>query len=368
MYWKDVMSDTLIRVYRNTCLILPMFLVFLFSHQTFAHLPPQMVKRMAHQFMKRNHAPGVAIAIYDNGNEALYQFGVANKETGEPITKTTHFEIGSITKSFNALILAQAIVDNKITLNQTVNNFLPEQLKNKNIPVDKLTFKQLATHTASLPKTPGNFIPFNYTLNDMLNYLMKWQPKWPPGTKYQYSNLGFGLLGIALEGVYGQSFTVLLSQKVLQPLSMSNTFDTQPDSTSGMAKGYGSQGKAVPPFPSAPWRQAAGGIRSTNEDMLKFLKANLMAGNYPDNLKKAIALSQKPHFIKKEGAIGLAWEILERDDMLVLSKGGRTNGFTGFITFIPKKDIGIVVMTNKNGMEIRRFANALLFRLLHNCN
>jgi beta-lactamase class C len=332
-----------------------------------ASLDVKKVDAIASEFIDRNDVTGLSIGLYFNDKSHYYNYGYLSQESSQEVSNETLFEIGSVTKVFTALLLAQAANKKKISLSQTIDAFLPEGLNDENIPIDRLTFLQLATHTSSLPRIPGNASPLEpYPLKTMITFLKQWKAKYKPGTRYLYSNLGYGVLGYTLEGVYDKSYQSLLTSQILTPLSMTSTFlSVPPWRQSDYAKGYNKANEKVIHWPMNAWRASAGGIRSTIVDMMQFLKAHLLVKTMSIPFRKAILISQKSEFTRIDGTqVGLGWEIsFDANGDKILTKNGATNGFSSIIIFKPKQRVGVIILTNKFGARVKRIATALLARL-----
>lgn len=334
--------------------------------QSFAFTPDKLpIERMARQFMDKTQSPGVAIAVVYGGKTDLYFFGVMDLKTKQAISKDTIFEIGSVSKVFTSTLLGMAVAESAVNLQQPIEGSLPKVLQESSFPIDRITFEQLATHTSGLPRNPKNFVEGEpYPLTKEIVYLSHWQPPYKPGTRYSYSNLGFGVLGLCLSYIYGAPYSQLLQQKLLRPIGMKKT-GLIVDESPNYAQGYLANGGKAPKWRMTAWRPAAGGIRSTLGDMAIFLRANLSNKFTPNFVNEGIKQAHKPHFTKLNGnQVGLGWEInVNKSGEKIYSKDGETAGFSAFIAFIPSKQMGVVVMANKGGVQVRHLAKALLLRL-----
>lgn len=330
-----------------------------------APLPIVEVNQYAEAFMQNNQVSGMAIDIYYNGQPYYLTYGVANEQNGSPVTTNTIFELASTTKTFTATVLALLVQQGKIQLNQPIGAFLPGELNGSNLPIDQITFQQLATHTAGLPKMPANFNgPGNpYNKQMFFNFLQNWQPNYSVGTQYNYSNTGFGVLGYALAGVAGMPYEELLQQSVLNPLNMNNTSMFVPaNKQAEYAQGQNLRGQATPPWPMAPWKPGAGALRSTPVDMMNFLEANLNVGSAPENIKQAMQFAQQSYFqVNNNMTQGLAWAQKKlANGATVLFKDGSSAGFSSFIALTPSNTLGVVVMANKGKMRVGQLSYLLL--------
>ena len=154
--------------------------------------------------MARHDVPGIAAAFVVHGEPHIFTFGFADSQRAQKVTPGTLFELGSLSKTFTATLLALEIERGQMQLDDTVAQYLP-YIARRPCPLGRITLEQLATHTSSLPRMPS--VPKRFiTKRRILRSLLDWQPAYPPGTRYCYSNLGFNLLGYILENKTRMSF------------------------------------------------------------------------------------------------------------------------------------------------------------------
>lgn len=211
---------------------------------------------------------GVAVATITASGTNVYGYGRMSDENPNPPNGDTVFEIGSVSKTFTGLLLAQMIEAKEVTLDDPVEKYLPADVHMKQRSA-AITLRHLTTHRSGLPRMPSNFAPedkdnpyADYTPQQMYAFFHGSKPPHAPGEVYEYSNLGVGLLAHALSRRAGVSYEQLLSQRVTKPLGMSDTCITLND---------GQRKRLAPPHdpegrPSHNWDFAdvvagAGGIR-----------------------------------------------------------------------------------------------------------
>lgn len=336
--------------------------------ETTTNLPIQRINKMAKFFMRRNNVPGMAIDIYYKGKPYYLTYGIAQEHRRTPVTQNTIFEIDSITKSFTATILAMEVLQGQIKLIDKIGPYVPEEIHGNNLPIDQATFEQLATHTASLPDDPSNFrggLRAHYTMRDFWDFFRSWKPSYPMGTKYLYSDTGYGILAYALAGVEKIHYRALLRQQLLNPLGMSSTtmFVSQ-ENQMEYARGEAQSGRLTQHWKMEPWKPGAGALRSTPIDMMKYLEANLDIGPAPENIKQAMMFAQKSYFKVHPNMLqGLAWVRSKFRGLAIIYKDGGDPGFSSFITFPANHQFGVVVMVNKGNAKVGRFSKFLLKRL-----
>lgn len=222
-------------------------------------------------------------------------------------------EIGSISKAFLGVLLADASLRGEVKLDDPLAKHLSPDATLPSFGSTTITLLDLATHNAGVPRLPPGFAPVNpadpyAALNEtsLLAALAASKLERNPGARYEYSNFGAMLLSLALSRASGKPFDVLLAERIATPLRMTSTFVVVPESQRGrIGQGHAPDGRPVPPWTIDARLAGVGGIRSTLDDMLIFAAASLTP---PDNaLGRAIALSQRMQRAIPGGEIGLLW-------------------------------------------------------------
>jgi CubicO group peptidase (beta-lactamase class C family) len=296
---------------------------------------------------------------------------------GPPPDENTLFEIGSVSKTFTGLLLADAVVRGEVQLDQPLKDVLGPAVAVPKYEQHAIRLLDLATHSSGLPRLPTNLPiinPFNpyarYRTEDLHAFLAEHKLARPPGQEYEYSNVGMGLLGHAVAKRAGKSYEQLLNERVCQPLSMKDTVITlSVDQQARLAKGISMFGLPAMNW-DLPTLAGAGGIRSTLHDMLIFVRANLAPDQTP--LAKAIRLAHEPRFTLKKPdekspnkiEIGLAWHITTENGHTVVWHNGMTGGYASYAAVVPAKQLGLVVLCNTASMEVDKSARELLKELL----
>lgn len=321
-----------------------LFLFFCFPVLTCAGIIPNNVKIEAQQRVKHGYNPSIALAVYSGGETETLLEGWANLKSKTPITEDSVFEIGSITKTMTALLLADAVIHQNATLEQTINELLPEEQSLQSAPL--ITLKQLATHSSGLPRLPsGGINPFSkdpyadYSREDLLTAIAN-QAINSDNQQYAYSNYGAGLLGELLAMSYRKDYQTLLSEKVLQPLGLENTYaDASLVPEHRRVTGYAGQ------YQVPNWHfkalAGAGSVNSSIKDLIAYGLAILNA-DHPE-LKAAIELSTTAHYHHNGVAMGLGWHINEG----VLWHNGGTAGFRSILMIDPSQNKVVAGITNQ---------------------
>ncbi len=265
------------------------------------------------------------------------------------------FEIGSITKVFTGLLLAQAVVEKKVTLETTIGSVLGPDLTFADPRVAAITLKQLSTHTSGLSRLPRNAAagmvesdPYaNYDEQLLLTYIQGEKLKGEGPYGCSYSNVGVGLLGYLLGKVYDTTWEKAMLDKVCLPLGLKDT-SVKPQDCLVVAPAHSGKNEAK------PWHfgavGGAGALRSTAADMLKFGEAMLYPEKTP--LKEAFAIALQPHAeaAAHGGHIGLGIFINKQDGEIALHHDGGTGGFRSGLQVIPAKGIVRVVLINNGDL------------------
>jgi serine-type D-Ala-D-Ala carboxypeptidase/endopeptidase len=324
----------------------------------------ERVGRLVAPLVESGTVVGLSIGMIDGDRKWTMGYGYTTPDRTARPDGTTMYEIGSISKTFTGILLADAVQRGRMKLDDRVSKYLPESLRSKGVGASTITLLDLATHHSGLPSLPDNFAPgdptnpyIDYTSERLLEYLPSYSP--PAGSKpsYEYSNLGAGLLGWLMARQAGTDYPGLL-RRVTSPLGMINTATTFPPQLSErVAAGHDADGNVVPNWDFAALA-GAGAIRSNIEDMLLYLNANL--GATKTSLRTAIDAAQKPQRQLPEGggSIGLGWHILPNGK--VIWHNGGTGGYHSLMAFNREKRQGVVVLANTSSELIDRLGFDLL--------
>jgi beta-lactamase class C len=325
-------------------------------------------------WMQKRGIPGAVVEVYSNGVPHAYYFGYADMEKTTPVNGNTIFEIGSVTKLFTSILLAQEVLHQDLKLNDTAATYIPEFQARTKTPFWKITLRNLATHTAGLPYDEPSTVKTN---RDALSYFSRWQTHVRIGQSWAYSNVGMGLLGYVLENKMHKPINVLYQQNILTPLGMTPLGTTVPAIYEPYrAKGYNRAGNLMP---SKDYLfTAASAIKASGNDMQKFMRAALLLPGTPPNIANAMRLTQTPFASAGTYQQGLGWVIIplqRQNDMWILpkksnsvgptpaiqlssldskynaraiiEKTGTLDGFRSYIGIIPATQSGVVMLTNR---------------------
>jgi CubicO group peptidase (beta-lactamase class C family) len=326
------------------------------------------VTGIAESYLANSDNAGLSIAIISGGKESIYTFGSADRSTGAPVDTSSIFEIGSITKVFTGIMLANEVVHNRMDLNDNIAHYIPAHSD----AAQQVTMLQLSTHSSGAPRLADNFWPSvknernpyaSYGEKELYAYLENMKLVTEPGTRYSYSNVGAGILGNILCKQYGTSYESLVTGKVCSPFGMSHTKMTlTAEDRKHLARGY-SKGKEMSNWDFQDATAGQGALRSNIMDMMSFMRNNLKPSG---DLEPAIRLAQQTHFTdQKTGQMmGLGWHKGWFYDQHYLEHTGGTGGYRSFIGLLPGTNTGVVVLSNSDkdvariGLEILKIAAA----------
>ena len=290
------------------------------------------------------------VGIIDGENVDYYHYGTVEKN-GKEIDKNTIFEIGSISKVFTTLILADMVEKNEISLDDPIGKFLPEKVKTPSKNGKQITLLDLARHTSGLPTFPDDFPLWDvnkhneYDREKMYDYLERFEPSREIGSQFEYSNMGNSLLGHILSLHADKNYEELLKERILGKLEMESTCIKQCDHLRERFATPHLLGEQIEEINLSKDMVSAGEIRSSGKDMLVFLFYAM--GQKDSSLKNAFELAQSSNFKANDDmSIGLAWITSENEGQKIIWHNGGTNGFSSFLGFDPESKQGILILTN----------------------
>jgi CubicO group peptidase (beta-lactamase class C family) len=304
----------------------------------------------AREYFRDPHATGLSIGIIKDGKGLIYHYGEITKGSSQLPTGKTIYEIGSITKTFTATILANAVLENRVRLDDDVRKYLPEPYPNLEYKGQAITFQDLSNHSARIPSEPDDYFtqpqydpmkPWNdYSTSMLWQYLQRVVIDTFPGYKFQYSNVGVSVLGHILEKVYDLPFDELIKKYITDPLRMNYTGTVMDNKINKqMASKYSSNGNPVPYWSQPAFTPAGVGMHSCLDDMLNYLNAQIAEDN------SAIRLTHQP----TANNLGLGWGVGNVGTLYrKLEHNGATNGFASNIKAFPEIKTGFVILVNSD--------------------
>jgi D-alanyl-D-alanine-carboxypeptidase/D-alanyl-D-alanine-endopeptidase len=286
---------------------------------------------------------GIGMALVSAGGPRFIVYGRQDSQPDRPIDADTVFEIGSITKLFTALLLSEAVRGGELSLDDPADRSLPPDLRLPSRGGRQITLFDLATHTSGLPKLPANYPPLSdlagqarYSQVDLAAALAAQALPRDPGAGYEYSNLGYGLLALALAHRAGLSYGDLVARRITGPLGMTSTM-LAPGRKFAPRRAQGHDGELAKAS-SMPGGvlDGAGALKSTPRDLARFVAAALALS--PTPLAPAFALmtaSRRPSG-SPSVALALGWQVVTQGGQTTVLKGGDTYGFTATVALNPE--------------------------------
>jgi len=338
--------------------------------------------------MEKYAIPGMAVAVSVDGKNYFYNYGVASKAGGQPVTNATLFEIGSLSKTLTATLATYAQVNGQLSLGDNVSRHLP-YLGGSSF--DRISLMNLGTHTAGdfplqLPDEVGNE-------QQLMDYYKNWKPTRAAGTYRSYSNPGIGLLGVITARSMHVAFPEAMEKTLFPRLGMTHSYiNVPPAQMKNYAQGYNKTDAPVRVSP-AMLADEAYGVKTNTLDLIRFIDANMGLVKLDPKLQQAIAHTHTGYFKAGEMVQDLVWEqypdtaplarllagnsnqmiyqgtvVTQLDPALppqaavLLNKTGSTGGFGAYALYAPAKKIGIVMLANKNYPNDQRVTAA--YRIL----
>ena len=307
---------------------------------------PADVEQSIRARVDNGYNQSIVVGIVDAGGTRFYGYGETAVDSGQAPDRNTVFEIGSISKVFTSLLLAEMVERGEVSLDDPIEKYLPEEVVAPTRNGTSITLRDLATQTSGLPRLPANLVPADpdnpyadYSVQQLYQALSEYTLGRDIGSRYEYSNLGVGLLGHILELRSGMSYDELVQQRISSVLGLEDTrIALTPEMRQRLAPGH--SGRLAVKNWDLPTLAGAGALRSDAEDMLRFLAANLGLEQTP--LLPAMRLTQQP--LAETGSpnlqIGLGWHILDANGKQIIWHNGGTGGYRSFVGFVPGEDRG----------------------------
>ncbi|UFH54244.1 serine hydrolase [Spirosoma sp. KNUC1025] len=317
-----------------------------------------IVEQAAQQFMAAPQSVGLSVGIFKDGQTYVYNYGTVEKGSSQLPTSQTLYPIASITKTFTGALLAQAVVEKKVSLGDDIRKYLTGSYPNLEYQGQPIRLFHLINHRSGLPfllpnrpdafantTLPSSAIATellqNYSRDNFYEDLHKVSLTNVPGYTFSYSNAGAQLLGYILEGVYKMPFEELVRLKITQPLTMNRTKITlTPSDQASFAKGYNCEGEQMPYSPDE--LQGAGALKSTVTDMLNYIRWNVA------EQAESAKLAHRPTWgDANRYSAGLNWQMLQSSGNRVIWQDGNIPGFSSLCVNYPELNMGIVVLSNE---------------------
>lgn len=330
----------------------------------------EAIEKLVQPLVDERYIVGCVVGVIEDGKPAVYSFGRVRKDKDEKPTADTIYEIGSMTKAFTGVLLADAENRGTLKIEDKLQDHLPKDVTLQEVDGKPIRLVDLASQSSGLPRMPGNFAPkdaanpyVDYTPAKLYAFLSGYKPTRPPGT-YEYSNLGLGLLGQLLAERAGKSYEALLVERICDPLKMSDTrLKLSADQLQRFAPPHTAELK-----PDHPWEfdalAGAGAIRSSVNDMLKFLAASISGEKCEinDAIQKSWVQRLGPPEQADQPRVALAWHIA--GDGQTRWHNGQTGGYASTMFVYAPKKTAVVVLCNTASSHINPLGEKIIQTVL----
>lgn len=326
------------------------------------------IDALARQTLADGVAAGLVVAVGEQGNPAFERgYGLANIEWNAPVTTDTVFRVGSISKQFAAAGVLLLAEQKKLSLDDKLARYFPDFPRG-----DEVTLRQLMNHTSGIHSYPGpterTIVRVGIAVPDMVKHIATLGYDFDPGTRWEYSNSNYFLIGAVIEQVSGQTFREFARQRLFEPLGLTHTaVDSNDEIVPKRASAYFRDPSRKGAFENADYihmsvPHAAGGIRSTAGDLIKWTAALhggrvLGAASYKEMTTPAVVPG------KEDAKYGLGLHLLEQQGHRLINHDGGIEGFEASMTYVVDSRTTVVVLANTQG-GARALAAAVLEILL----
>ncbi len=297
----------------------------------------EIVELFANEFLDDDRIHSVSIALYNNEKESTFHFGEQNPNGNNPPTDSTLYELASVTKTFTGTMVAKAVLDGKISLDDDIRKYLPQEYPNFEYDGEIVTIKDIITHTGGFP----NFPPAGENKTAFWNGLHQVKINSKPGKEFNYSNTAPEITAYILEHTYGLPYQKLVEEFILKPNKMTNTkFILNAKDKRLLIQGYNGEKEPQEHYQNNLWGGIAG-IHSNTTDLIKYIKYHL------NESTPEIKESHKNFFSTQyDFDIGYHWNIVEIEKEVCYRHHGGIWGMQNWLMIFPKSDIGIAVLSN----------------------
>lgn len=295
---------------------------------------------------------GACVAAGVIGDGAIAEaYYCADPNSQRPYDEHTAFEIGSVTKTMTAALLAEFVARREVTLGDPLAKLLPPGTPVPSFNGREITIGEILTHTSGLPALPAGYRPpdpnnpyAGATERDLINALSTTRLTREPGAKWEYSNFALIVLSYALSKRSGKDYETLLRERLLAPLGMNETYVTRRPTNVRLAQGHLPGGRAAAPWDFHPDMAGVGGVRATLSDMLRYLEGQL--GTRESAITPALARTQEQLLYIDGHRMGMTWNLSDRAGHTRIFHEGGTGGYSSFAGFDRAAKRAVVLLSD----------------------
>lgn len=330
--------------------------LLLMSNFSFGQEMSQKIDSIIKISYQNNPDVGISVGFINNNEEYYTAYGKLNKESQIDINKNSIFEIVSITKILTSNLIAQAVIDNKINLDDYIDDYLPKEYVLQNNLKNKIKISDLASHQSGLPDLDfGKLIelnpqqPVSSVTEKTLSIIINNCSNLIDYGQYRYSTIGYTLLGQILEKVYDKTYDEIIRTKIIEPLQMTNTL-TKEFNVQNITSGYNPNG-GIQEFFKWNITAPAGLVKSNASDMITYLKELL---RQESKISKAATITEQIYYKDENREMGLGISIVTDDKNTIYLKSGDSMGQSSIICYNRIKNWGIIILLNQRNTKMRQ--------------
>ncbi|SDJ15388.1 serine hydrolase domain-containing protein [Chryseobacterium jejuense] len=305
---------------------------------------------------KKNPEVGISVGFINNNEEYYAAYGKLNAESQTKIDKNSIFEIASITKILTSNLIAQAVLDHKLKLDDYIDGFLPKEYVLQPNLRNKIKISDLASHQSGLPDLDFPKLmelnpqqPVSSVTMETLAGIINTCSELKDYGKFRYSTIGYTLLGQILEKVYGKSYDEIIRAKIIKPLHMNSTL-TKDFNVKNITTAHNPNG-GIQEFFKWNITASAGLVKSNTSDMVTYLKAVL---NNETTVGKAAVITEKIVYKDEKRDMGLGLNMMTDDKNTIYSKSGDSMGQSSIICYNRNKKWGIIILLDYRNSKMRQ--------------
>jgi CubicO group peptidase (beta-lactamase class C family) len=343
--------------------------LFILSTALLAQNNIHKIENLLHTNYEQGRFNGSALVAYKGKVIFKKGFGLANMEWDIPNAADTKHRLGSITKQFTAMLILQLAAEGTVDLHTPITKYLPDYPSDNG---DRVSIHHLLTHTSGIPNYtafPGFFQEKSrnpYTPKEFVKEFWDLPLEFEPGTKFNYSNSAYFLLGVIIEELTGNSYQEELQKRILDPLGMkSSGYDLSGPILKNRASGYDKNGRLYrnTNYIDMSLPYAAGSMYSTVEDLFLWDRALYTTDLLP---QKYMDLYFKSHTEGLGRRYAYGWSVgkiplgTSQDSVYTIGHGGGINGFNTLITRAPSNESTVILLNNTGGTSLNEMAGSIL--------